>query len=250
MLEGKAALVTGAASGIGYDIATQFAKLGASVLLVDRSADGVARAAADIGGSAKYYVGDVAESADVQNAVATAVAEFGKLDIAVHNAGIEYLAPFVEHDEDEFDRLVSVNLRGVFLGTKYAARAMSESGGGAVINISSMAGLRGMALHAGYAASKAGAISLTQTAACEFRALGIRVNAVCPGIIETPILESAADFFAASGISVEQMATQIQGRLGAPADISALVTFLASDAASLISGVAIPVDGAASAKVF
>jgi NAD(P)-dependent dehydrogenase (short-subunit alcohol dehydrogenase family) len=248
MLAGKRAIVTGTASGIGFAVAEHFAANGASVLMADIQEDAVAKAAAELGSVGLRC--DVSVSADVAAAVARAVDVFGGLDIMVNNAGAEYVAPLLEHDEQEFERMLAVNLRGVFLGIKHAAPAIDSAGGGAIVNVASIAALGGTPLNAGYAASKAGVISLTQTAAQELRPLGIRVNAVCPGIIDTPMLGAAARFFEAAGTTPAQVAEQLQGRLGRPADIAAAVAFLSSDAASLISGVTVPVDGGAIARAF
>lgn len=248
MLDGKRAIVTGAASGIGLAIAERFLDLGASVLLLDIRRDDVEKAATALG--ARGQECDVSVSGEVAGAVGLAVEVFGGLDIMVNNAGVEYAAPILEHDEDEFDRMLAVNLRGVFLGIKHAAPAIAEAGGGAIVNVASIAAVGGVPLNAGYAASKAGAVSLTRTAAQELRPLGVRVNAVCPGITDTPILAAAAPFFAAAGTDATQIATQLQGRIGLPADIAAAVAFLASDEASLISGATVPVDGGATAKAF
>lgn len=251
-LAGKRTLVTGAASGIGRGIAELFASDGASVLMVDINGEAVAEAAHSIRGRTEALACDVSVASEVEKAVEAAVSLFGGLDVVVNNAGVEYVAPLLEHDEAEFDRVLAVNLRGVFLGTKYGARALAASGGGAIVNVASIAGMQGAVPgHAAYGASKAGVIALTKSAALELRPLGIRANVVCPGVIQTPMVDAAAaQFQELTGASLTDVVNEVQGRMGTTGELAAAVAFLASDAASLVSGVVLPVDGAITARVF
>jgi NAD(P)-dependent dehydrogenase (short-subunit alcohol dehydrogenase family) len=238
-LEGKRTLVTGAASGIGRGIAEYFVERGASVLMVDVNADAVKEAAAALGGSTRAAACDVGESADVRRSVAAAVEAFGGLDVMINNAGIAYHAPVLEFDEDEFDRVVRVNLRGTFLGIKYGGAAIAASGGGAIVNIASVSALRVNGIGAAYSSSKAGVVALTQVAAVDLRPLGVRANVVCPGAIDTPLLRRHWSRVGTTEESIDRR----QGRIGAPVDVAAAVGFLASDEASLITGVTLPIDG-------
>ena len=251
-LAGKRTLVTGAASGIGRGIAERFATEGASVLMVDVNGDAVAEAARSIDGTTQPLACDVSVASEVEKAVEVAVATFGGLDVVVNNAGVEYVAPLLEHDEEQFDRLIAVNVKGVFFGMKYGAAAMAKAGGGAIVNIASIAGMQGAVPgHTGYGATKAAVIAMTKSAALELRPLGIRANVVCPGIIQTPMVDAAAaQFEQLAGVSFSDMVDQLQGRMGTTAELGAAVAFLSSDAASLVSGVVLPVDNAITAKVF
>ena len=245
-------LVTGAAVGIGRGVVETFVEHGASVVMADIDEDALHTAAKEIGQSAVPVRCDVTVASDLERAVHLARERWGGLDVLVNNAGIDYVAPFLEHEDAEFDRVMAVNLRGVFLATKIAAPVIADSGGGAIVNIASIAGMAGaVPLHAAYSASKAGVISLTKTAAIEMRSLGIRVNAICPGMIKTPLVDSEGPKMeAVTGMPFGELVAQIQGRMGLPADISNLVRFLASPEADLISGTVIPVDGAITAKAF
>jgi NAD(P)-dependent dehydrogenase (short-subunit alcohol dehydrogenase family) len=244
--------ITGAASGIGLAIAEHLATQGASVLLIDNRGEAVEAAARRIGGSTKWVRADVTVAADVEMAVRTATEQFGGLDVLINNAGAECTAPLIEHDEADFDRVVAVNLKGTFLGIKYGAPAIASSGGGSIINIGSIAGMRAVPYSAAYCASKAAMHSLTQVAALELRPLGIRVNSISPGLIQTPMLETASQMFeaVAGANTFVTMVEQVQGRMGTPADVATLAAFLISDEASLINGANFPVDGGTTAKLY
>jgi NAD(P)-dependent dehydrogenase (short-subunit alcohol dehydrogenase family) len=252
-LSGKRALVTGAASGLGKAIAAAFVASGARVMLSDIDEDGVGKVAADLGaGSIRC---DVADPAEVERAVHATVEVFGGVDVVVNNAGIEVIARLAEMDEADFDRIVAVNLKGVWLGIKYGAPAIAASGGGAIVNMSSVAGLGGWPGVGAYCATKAGVISLTQTAALEWRDAGVRVNAVCPAFIDTPMVERAivqvgpileADL----GLGGDRILHNVQRRLGVPTEVAEGVAYLASDAASFVSGIALPIDNAFTARLF
>ncbi|HZS22079.1 MAG TPA: SDR family NAD(P)-dependent oxidoreductase [Pseudonocardiaceae bacterium] len=244
-------IVTGAASGIGLGISELFVDRGSRVLMFDVDTDALGAAAGKLGASAVPFTGDVSDVSAWQSAIGTARSEWGGVDALVNNAGVDYVAPFVEHDEATFDRLIAINLRGTFLGMKYGATAIAESGGGAIVNIASIAGMQSSASgHAAYSASKAGVIALTKTGAIELGNIGVRANAICPGMIKTPLLDSSGQQMEAlTGNSFEAWINQTQGRMGYPFDIAALVAFLASDEASLITGAVIPVDGGVTSRL-
>jgi NAD(P)-dependent dehydrogenase (short-subunit alcohol dehydrogenase family) len=249
---GPRAVVTGAAAGLGRAIAEEFIGRGGSVLVFDLDESAAASAATELGESAAAFHGDVSDAAHWDRALSTAVDLWGGLDVLVNNASIVEPVLIVEQDEARFDRVVAVNLKSVMLSMKAAAPVIAEAGGGAIVNIASIAGMHGaLARQGAYCATKAGVIALSQTAALELRDVGIRVNAVCPGMIRTPLFEAVggASLEADSGMKWPEIVAQIQGRVGEPADIASLVGFLASDAATLISGAVIPVDGAISARL-
>jgi NAD(P)-dependent dehydrogenase (short-subunit alcohol dehydrogenase family) len=240
-VKGKVALVTGGASGIGRATAAHLAEAGADVLVADLSVE-------DGPGTARC---DVSDPPQVEAAIAAAVEQFGGLDVLVNNAGIPQAAPISETSPEEFMRVLSVNVAGVFHGIKYATPRMAERGGGAIVSTASTAGLRGSVAMAAYASSKAAVINLTQSAALELRPLGIRVNCVLPGLIMTPMLEQIRPAFETlSPIPIEELIAMKQGRGGEPEDIARAIVSLASDSAEFISGVALPVDNAMSASLF
>ena len=251
-LKDKVALVTGAASGIGKATAINFAREGAAVLCADVNAPGaeaVARQIADTGGQAASVKADVAVEADVQEMVAQTVARWGRLDVLYNNAGIGFGMPVTQLPVEEWDRLMGINLRGVYLGCKHAIPEMLKNGGGAIVSTASDAGLRGSAYLSAYCASKGGVVLLTKSLAVEWAGQGIRINCVCPGVIQTPILDPfIAQMQQLTGTSVEDQWRRMGsmhplGRVGQPEEVAKAVTFLASDEASFITGVALPVDG-------
>lgn len=248
-LEGKRALVTGAGRGLGLAIATKFADYGAKVALADLDDATASAAAAQLGGDAFAIHCDVTRSADVQAAIAAVVDRFGGMDVIVNNAGIEIGKPLPEISDEEFDRLMRINVNGVFYGIKYAVPALAATQG-TIINMSSVAGLGGVPLLGAYCASKAAVIRLTQTAATELREAGIRVNAICPAFIDTEMVERlVTPFEAATGAEFGALAQQAQGRLGTPEEVAETAAFLASDDASFVNGAYYILDNALTASV-
>jgi NAD(P)-dependent dehydrogenase (short-subunit alcohol dehydrogenase family) len=237
-LSGRVALITGAASGIGKAIALALAGEGARVVVADMN-EPAGRAAAmqlaEQGSGARFVGCDVTDETSVEAAVGSVLGAEGRLDIMVNNAGIITApAPLIESPAADWDRHFAVNLRGVFFGVKHAARAMLQSGG-CIVNIASVAGMGAAPKLGPYGAAKAAVIQLTQTAALELARHHIRVNAICPGWTDTPLLE---------GLERTKLERQIPlGRLGQPDEIAGLVVYLASDAAAFITGSALRIDG-------
>jgi NAD(P)-dependent dehydrogenase (short-subunit alcohol dehydrogenase family) len=245
-LDGKVAVVTGAASGIGRASAIRFASEGAAVVVTDLNAQGGDETVTECkraGGRAVFCRVDVTSEADVKAAVDRAVSEFGKLDIIFNNAGLAgAIGKIEETTAENWDRTFSILLRAVFLGMKYAVPAMRKAGGGSIISTASIAGLRGGAGPHAYSAAKAGVINLTRSVALEVGKDRIRVNCICPGGINTPLISNNVP----GGYEVaSQFLKNIQPipRAGLPEDIAAMAAFLASDDAEWITGAAMVVDG-------
>lgn len=242
---GRVAFVTGATTGIGRATAVAFAERGAAVVVADISADGCRETAEVItraGGQAVAVTCDVTKSHDVQAALNQTVEAFGRLDFAFNNAGVEQpVMPIVDVTEDEWDRVVGVNLRGVFLCMKYEIPLMLETGGGAIVNTSSGAGVSGFAGQGAYAASKHGVIGLTKSAALDYAAANVRINAVCPGIVDTPMM----DRFSGGTPEGRQRVIDQEpiGRMGRPEEIASAVLWLCSDSAAFTIGHALVMDG-------
>lgn len=237
-LSGKVALVTGGASGIGASCAKLFAAEGAKVVVADRDGEAAERMARELGGGAIAVAADVSKEADCAAMVDFAVQRLGGLDIAVNNAGVSSpLTPFAETETAVWDRTIGINLSGVFFSMRAEIAAMTKPGG-SIINIASIMGAIATEGAAPYVASKHGVIGLTKTAALELAPAGIRVNAIGPGYIETPLLQKA---------TVDRLdaiaALHPLGRLGHAEEIASAVAFLASDRASFITGAYYPVDG-------
>ncbi len=247
---GQVALVTGAGSGMGLATAQAFAAAGAAVVLADVN-EAALRTAADsltaAGHQALAVTCDVSDEGQVAAMVERTVATFGRLDVAFNNAGI-MVPPSDAADEpaDSFDRVNAINLRGVWACMKHELRQMRAQGSGAIVNCSSLGGLVGLPGRAAYHASKHGVIGLTKSAALEYAPRGVRINAICPGTIETPMV---ADMIAKGELDVaEAVANQPIGRLGRAEEMAAVVLWLCSPGASFVLGVALPVDGGYTAQ--
>ena len=245
ILAGKVALITGGTSGIGRNTSVLFAKEGAKVVFTGRrEAEGhetlaMVRAA---GGEGHFVPGDVSKAADVEKFVQQTAEKFGRLDVAFNNAGIEgNWIPIIDQTEADFDRVIAINLKGVWLSLKHEIQQMlKQGGGGAIVNMSSVAGLTGFAGAGTYIASKHGVLGLTKTAALEYAKAGIRINAVCPAVIETPMAERA---FADPAIEKRVLAQHPIGRFGKPIEIAEAVLWLSSDKSSFMTGHEIVLDG-------
>jgi len=243
LLENKVAIVTGAGSGIGEASALRFAEEGAAVVAVDirgTKAQETATAINDQGGHAIAMEVDVAEAADVERMVADTVSQLGGLDVLFSNAGTLRPGSVVELSVEDWDLVMGVNVRSIFLGGKYAVPAMIERGGGSIVNTASISGLHGDGGAVVYAASKAAVINLTRAMATDHSADGIRVNAVCPGTIETPpVKRMVAD----PAIMQVNLDAHSMGRLGQPEEIAAAALWLASEESSFVTGEHLVVDG-------
>ncbi len=243
-LAGKVAIVTGAARGMGAETARLFAAEGARVVLGDVVDDGVREVAAGIGASARAVRLDVTREDDWEAAVRAALDAFGRLDVLVNNAGIAHSAPTLDCKPDDFRRVLEVNLVGPFLGTRAVAPVMGESGGGSIINISSVQGMVGRAGLPAYTASKFGLRGLTKTTALDLGVLGVRVNSIHPGGVDTQLLREAAGGIELSTEVVDRVHAHLPvPRVGRPRDIAATSLFLASDESAYITGTEIVVDG-------
>ena len=251
-LEGKSAVITGAASGIGRATSLLFAEHGANLIVVDRSPDVQATADAinKAGGKAIALVKDASSETDVEFFIQAAVKEYGKLDIVYANAGISGgLRPYDDLTAEDWMKILSVNLIGPFLAIKYAARVMLPQGHGSIICTASVAGLRSGAGGPPYSASKAGVISLVQTSANQFAGSGIRINAICPGLIETGMTQPIFERARAHGSEDKIGQLNPLRRYGVPSEIAQAALFLASDDASYVNGQALAVDGGLSSSL-
>jgi NAD(P)-dependent dehydrogenase (short-subunit alcohol dehydrogenase family) len=242
---GKVAFVTGAANGIGRAAALAFVREGASVVVADvseQSNQETARMIEELGGRALAVRCDVTRAQDVKAALDKGVEAFGRLDFAFNNAGSEQaITATADLTEEEWDRIVRVNLRSVFLCTKYEIPLLLRQGGGAIVNTSSGAGVKGIAGQAAYCAAKHGVVGFTRAAALDYARSNIRVNAVCPGIIDTPMMQR---FTGGTSEGRERVIAQEPvGRMGKPEEIAAAVVWLCSDAAAFVVGHAMVIDG-------
>jgi NAD(P)-dependent dehydrogenase (short-subunit alcohol dehydrogenase family) len=247
ILRGRAALITGGASGIGRATALSLARAGAGVLLLDINERGGATVVSEIqeaGGRAHLVVGDVTRGTDCDGAIASCVSEFGRIDILCNSAGVMHRASVVELTEEQWERTMAVNVKAIFLMAKCAVPLMSRGGGGVIVNIGSGWGLTGGRRAAAYCASKGAVVQLTKAMALDHGDQNIRVNCVCPGDTDTPMLLSEArqlgerwdDFL--SGAAARPL-----GRIGQPEDIADAVLYLVSDAAAFVTGAVLVVDG-------
>jgi NAD(P)-dependent dehydrogenase (short-subunit alcohol dehydrogenase family) len=250
---GKVALVTGAASGLGAESARRLAREGAAVMLTDRAAEAgeaVAESIVSGGGKAAFVAHDVTSEADWERAVAATVERFGSLEVLVNNAGVAgSFLDLMTHTLEDWRRILSINLDGVFLGLRHAGPAIAKGGGGSVINLSSILGKVAMPGAAAYSASKGGVLMLTKAAALEWAPLGIRVNSIHPGFIDTPMVSEALHN-AENGNEMREMiiSRHALGRLGEPREIADAVVFLASDESSFMTGSELVVDGGYTAQ--
>jgi len=255
MLKNKVALITGAGSGIGRASAVRFAAEGAKVMVADLNAGSAAETEGMIvraNGDAKSIVVDVREAKQVENMIAETVRAFGRLDIMFNNAGVYVGKNVVDTTEQEWDWVVDVCLKGVFLGCKFAIPQMIKQGGGVILNTASGAGIKGVTNLAPYQAAKGGVVIMSKGIALDFARNKIRCVSICPGVIETPIFEHCTGGPVGSSKQVWDRAANFQpiGRNGKPEEVAALAAFLASDQAGFITGVEVPIDGAASAGSF
>lgn len=245
---GKAGYVTGAASGIGRASAIAFAAEGASVVVSDletkrREGEAVVRLIEKSGGKATFVPTDVRKEEDVKNLVSATVSFYGGLNFAVNNAGVDKGGRMTDLEVSDFDDVIATNLRGVWLGTKYALAYMQEHGGGAIVNTASEAGLVGPPGASAYSASKHGVIGLTKAAAGEYAGLNIRVNAVAPGATATPMVTEQSRENQDALIDPQPM-----HRMAAPAEIAEAILWLASEKASFVTGTVLAVDGGATSN--
>jgi len=253
-LNGRVAIVTGAGRGIGQAIATLFAEEGAKVLVVDWNRESGAATAAAIqaaGYEARFCYADVSRAMEVEAMAGAAVGAWGRLDILVNNAAIQVVRKLVETTEEEWDRLQRVNLKGVFLGCKYAIPEMIRGGGGAIVNIASVLGLVGDPELAAYCAAKGGVITLTKAAALTYGPQGVRVNAICPGDVDTPMAQEYFDAAPDPAALLQEVASKYAlRRISSPREVAEAALFLASDASSFMTGAALVVDGGLLSKCY
>jgi NAD(P)-dependent dehydrogenase (short-subunit alcohol dehydrogenase family) len=244
-LEGKIALVTGASSGIGRASAVELARRGAKVVVAARRKDELDQLVQQIsaeGGEASAFVADVSKEADIKRLVDYTVQTYGRLDIAFNNAGTEgVFAPLIEQDSERFDMVFELNVRGVLNAMKYEAQVMLEQGSGSIINNASMGGLIGFANASVYIASKHAVVGMTKSASIEWFRQGIRVNALCPGLIETPFHHRG--IWPSAEVQQQFAAGTPAGRWGTAEEMATIVAFLASDDSSYVSGHALVADG-------
>ncbi len=245
----KTAVVTGAATGIGQAVALAFAKEGANVVLVDVNQKAAAATLESIeaeGGIGIVVIADVSSGVDAQRIADEAVAAYGKIDYLVASAGIQTYGTVVDTDEEVWDRTLAVNLKGIYLAAKYCIPQMIKGGGGAIVNVASVQGLMSQPNVAAYAASKGAIIAMTRTMALDHAKDNVRVNSLCPGSIDTPLLRFAADTFNPEdpeGAIADWGKLHALGRVGRPSEMADVALFLVSDAASFMTGATVVADG-------
>jgi NAD(P)-dependent dehydrogenase (short-subunit alcohol dehydrogenase family) len=247
-LEGKVALVTGGGSGIGAATCRAFAEQGARVVVADVSVDGGQQVAADLGPNAAFVRTDVTDLGSVEQAVKTAVGSFGRLDVLVNNAGIGHVGSVQETEQQDWQRLIAVNMTGVFNGSRAAVDQMlaQQPAGGLIINIASVAGMIGIPRRFAYCATKGAVIAMTRQLSVDYVKQGIRCNAICPGTVFSPFVEGYVQRFHADTKEEtikELHARQPVGRMGRPDEIADLAVYMASDAAGFMTGSAVVLDG-------
>ncbi len=250
-LDGKAALITGAGSGIGEEIARLFAAQGAGCIIADIDEAGGRRVANELGNLCPFRRMDVTDSADVKAAMEFAVDRYGKLDILVNNAGIGLVGNVEETVEADFERLMQVNVSGVFLGCKHAIPFMVKQGAGNIINIGSVAGMVGIERRFAYSATKGAVIAITRQLAIDYVGSGIRVNCISPGTIYTPFVEGYLRKFHSHELEETKAkldARQPMGRMGRPDEIAKAALYLAADESEFVTGSILTIDGGLTAK--
>ncbi|MCA0993743.1 3-hydroxybutyrate dehydrogenase [Bacillus hwajinpoensis] len=258
MLEGKCALITGSGQGIGLEIATEFAKAGAKVMLNDINEDTLKESVESLtsqGFTVEGVVANVAKEEDVKNAIEETVKKFGRIDILVNNAGIQHVAPIEEFPSEKYGLILDIMLKGPFYGIKYAFPIMKEQGYGRILNMASINGLIGFAGKAGYNSAKHGVIGLTKVAALEGADYGITVNAICPGYVDTPLVQNQLEDLAKTrNIEKEKALEQViyplvpQKRLIQVQEVADYSIFLVSEKAKSITGQAAVIDGGYTAQ--
>lgn len=247
--QGKAGLVTGSGSGMGRAMALGFAEAGAKVLVADVNVKGGEETVAAIrkaGGEAKFLRCDVASASDVQALVDAVVADYGRLDFAVNNAAVEITGGLMaDYPDDLFDRMVAVNIKGVFLCMKHEIRQMLTQGGGAIVNIGSVNSFRPQIMQTAYTATKHAVVGLTRNAAVEYASAGVRINAICPGAIDTPMLQEALARLDAQKVPRKHVLAQMSliSRAGKPDEIARAALWLCSEEASFTYGHTLAIDG-------
>jgi 2-keto-3-deoxy-L-fuconate dehydrogenase len=251
-LEQRVAVITGAGSGIGQAMARLFAREGARILAADvngSAAEATAAAITEGGGTAQAFTVDVSQPEQVAALIARAVESYSRIDILCNNAGIGSTTSVVDCEPEEWDRVMTINVKSVYLGCKYAVPHMIAQGGGVIVNTASVAGMVGLVKRASYSASKGAVIALTRQVAIEYVEQGIRVNCLCPGTVDSPwvgrLLAGADDPVAARQALV---ARQPLGRLGTPEEVAAAALYLASDDAAFITGTGLVIDGGLTAR--
>jgi NAD(P)-dependent dehydrogenase (short-subunit alcohol dehydrogenase family) len=248
-LEGKRAIVTGAGNGIGRAIALRLASEGASVVLADVNEKDAGSVAEEIDGESLVHKTDVTSDADLEALVGRTVSEWGGLDVMVNNAGVGVAGTAVTTTEEEYDRVIDVCVRGTFLGMKHAIPAIKDSGGGSVINMSSVAALVGIVDRAVYSAAKGAIYSMTRASAIDHVGEGVRVNCIAPGTVDTPwVARITSGYEDPEEARANMRARQPHGRLVTPEEIAAMAAYLASDEAGSVIGACMVVDGGVTAR--
>ena len=252
-LENKIAVITGATGGIGLATSTLFLQEGAKVVLVDKNQNELKKAEKNLSSkNARFFQADVTSESEMRNTISYTENQFGSLDIAFLNAGVEGpVKPIFDYTSDEFEKVMAINVRGVFFGLKVCASSMREKQGGSIIITSSLAGLRGMPKISGYVASKHAVVGLMKAAALELAGLNIRVNTINPAPIATRMISALEENFA--GKNIEKIREKFEQaiplrRYGQPSEVAKLALFLASEDSSFITGNTYPIDGGSSAK--